>query len=428
MAILNSTREAEMRGGLEKIIGPANVGGSERMEWVFGQGQTLAGKIVVQPGNPGEVAEILHYAEKNRTPVVPFGNGSRLGDVCPGESRGIFLSTSRMASVLELEIDNLSVTVEAGLGNGILQQQLLSKGLFLPVFSDGCESTLGGQAARNHSGWRRYRHGKIGDYILGASFISPQGKLIKTGGKTVKNASGYDLTKLIPGSWGTLGIISSIIFRLLPLPEKLVLITADFPTLEEGLRVAGDILGQKTVLSSLNIFSTGDQESSNNNGWSWAMVLEGSFEAVASHQASLGRLLPRGCRVEEQVQHDFFPVYHQTRSDLHSGRRATVIFDKRRIPSLAPLLLLLLQHDAHFDCDLSSGVIEFTVPAHKHGATPFKAALNQCIATLQPGVCVLFDHVPPQPLLDRLSAQLDPAGIMFPSNLFRGGRAHGQGI
>lgn len=428
MAILNSNREAELRGDLEKIIGPANVGGSEQMEWVSRQGQTLVGKIVVQPGNPGEVAEILHYAEKNRTPVVPFGNGSRLGDVCPVESRAIFLSTSRMASVLEMEVDNLSVTVEAGLGNGTLQQYLLSRGLFLPVFSDGCESTLGGQAARNHSSWRRYRYGKIGDFILGASFISPQGKLIKTGGKTVKNASGYDLTKLIPGSWGTLGIISSIIFRLLPLPEKLVLITADFPTLEEGLRVAGDILGQKTVLSSLNIFSTGDQESSNKNGWSWAIVLEGSVEAVASHQGSLGRLLPRDCRVEEQVQHEVFPVYHQTRRDLHSGRRATVIFDKRRISSLAPLLLLLLQHDAHFDCDLSSGVIEFTVPAHKHGVTPFKAALIQCIATLQPGVCVLFDHVPPQPLLDRLSAQLDPAGIMFPSNLFRGGRAHGQGI
>lgn len=428
MAILNATREAELRSDLAKIIGAAHVGGPERLERIFGQDQASTGKIVVQPASPGEVAEILRYAERTRTPVVPFGSGSRLGEVCPGESRAIFLSTSRMAAILELEVDNLSVTVEAGLGHGALQRHLLGHGLFLPVDADGCESTLGGQAARNHSGWRRYRYGKIGDCILGASFLNPQGKLIKTGGKTVKNASGYDLTKLLAGSWGNFGVISSIIFRLLPLPEKLVLITADFSSLEEGLRVAADLLRQRTVLSSLNIFSTGDRQTGNQGGWCWSLVLEGSAEAVASHQAFLGGFLPRGYRVEELGQEDFFPTYHQTRRSLHAGRRATVVVDKRRITALAPLLFLLLQYETNFDCDLSSGVIEFAVPSPENAAAPFKMAFAQCLARLQPGVSVLFDQVPPQPLLDRLSARLDPAGIMFPSNLFRGGRSHGQGI
>ncbi len=428
MASGDAAREARLRGDLEKIVGPDHVGGEEWLARLCGPSGPLAGKVVVAPGSPGEVAELVTYAGRTGTPVMPFGGGTRLHEVCPPESRGIFLSTVRMAAVVELEVDNLSVTVEAGLSNTALQGELFNHGLFLPVCSDSPHSTLGGQAARNHSAWRRYRHGKIGDFILGASFVTPTGKLVRTGGKTVKNASGYDLAKLLAGSWGNFAVITGIIFRLLPLPEKVVLVTAEFPSVDDGLRAAAAILRHKTVLSSLNIFSTASAAADATCRWSWTLVLEGSAEAVASHQKSLCALLPGEIKVEDGSKAAASAPYEAARNALHSGRRATAVIDKRKISSLSPLLRLLLQHGIPFDGDLAAGVIEFAVPCHAHGGAAFTELLAQRLAALQPDVRLLFDRIPPQPLLDRLSAGIDPAGIMFPSNLFRGGKAHGQGI
>lgn len=428
MASGDAAREARLRGDLEKIVGSAHVGGEECLARLCGPGGALAGNVVAAPGSPGEVAELVTYAVSTGTPVVPFGGGTRLLEVCPPESRGFFLSTMRMAKVVELEVDNLSVTVEAGLSNTALQGELSTHRLFLPVCPDSPRSTLGGQAARNHSAWRRYRHGKIGDFILGASFVTPTGKLVKTGGKTVKNASGYDLAKLLAGSWGNFAVITGIIFRLLPLPERLLLTTAEFPTVDDGLRTAAAILRHKTVLSSLNIFSTGSVEADATCGWNWTMALEGSAEAVTSHQKSLSALLPGEFTVEDGSTAAAAAKYQTARDALHSGRRATAVIDKRKISSLGPLLRLLLQQGIPFDGDLAAGVIEFALPSHVHGVTEFGELLAQRVAALQPGVRLLFDRIPPQPLLDRLSAGIDPAGIMFPNNLFRGGKAHGQGI
>lgn len=401
------------------IVGSSHVMDNEEQWSRLGFREVQQKAILVFPGSVEEVREVMLYASRNKTSVTPVGGGTRIGQVLGSAQSGIVLSTERLNALQELESDNLSVTVESGLCNESLQQTLKTKGLFFPVHPDMDHSTLGGQVARNFSSWKRYRHGNIGDYVLGATLVTPNGKVVKTGGKTVKNASGYDFTKLFAGSWGTIGIITNLILRLKPLPEKECVVSAQFSSHADALHAGLDVLGTKTAVASLNIFgscaSPGDASPAD---YTWSVVLEGSNEAVNDHMDKIRPHLGANWQIDNQE--NVFRVtekYRTMRVKLHSGRIYTVIFDKRTIKDLLPVLQFLTEEKVAFDLDLAAGVLEFTLENH-WGPLPenILRQWQRLTRGLTHALRTNLENSGAQPLIGRILRRIDPSALMFPGN------------
>ena len=176
-------------------------------------------RYLIFPNTKVILSQLLKICYEEQWRVFPMGNGSKISWGKLPEGFDIFVSTSKQNNILEHAVDDLIITVEAGMKITELQKFLLSKGQFLPIdpfYPDS--ATIGGiVATANTSSWRQ-RYGGIRDLILGISFLRSDGQEVKAGGKVVKNVAGYDLMKLFTGSYGNLGIITSVTFRLFPVP------------------------------------------------------------------------------------------------------------------------------------------------------------------------------------------------------------------
>ncbi|AFY71358.1 FAD linked oxidase domain protein [Thalassoporum mexicanum PCC 7367] len=175
---------------------------------------------VVYPQSQVQLSEAIALAHENKWRVIPCGNGSKIdwGGLASGAE--VVVSTSRLNHLVEHAIGDLTVTVEAGINFIELQSVLAEANQFLaidPAYAR--RSTLGGIVATGNSGSLRHRYNSVRDMCIGISFVRYDGEIAKAGGQVVKNVAGYDLMKLLTGSYGTLGIISQLTFRLYPLPE-----------------------------------------------------------------------------------------------------------------------------------------------------------------------------------------------------------------
>jgi glycolate oxidase FAD binding subunit len=184
-----------------------------------------------------EVSKIVTYANQERLALVPMGNGTKTGMGGIPKAMDMVLLTTRLNRVTDCDIDNLTLTAEGGITLSEVQRQLAKegKGYFLPLdppFTN--KATLGGIVATNSSGPKRLIYGTARDLIIGMKAVFPNGDVVVSGGKTVKNVSGYDMCKLLIGSFGTLGIICEITFKLLPLPEREATLLVPFKTLDEA--------------------------------------------------------------------------------------------------------------------------------------------------------------------------------------------------
>ena len=191
-------------------------------------------KVVVNPGSAEEVSKVLMYANAEKLAVVPRGNGSMMaaGGIPP--KMDIVLSLLRLNRITDNDVANLSLSVEAGMTLAQVQKKLANggKGSFVPLDPPHTEkATLGGIIATNASGPKRYLYGTARDLMLGLKAVSPNGDIVSFGGKTMKNVSGYDMIKLLIGSWGSLGIITEITTKVLPLPEASATVLATFDNL-----------------------------------------------------------------------------------------------------------------------------------------------------------------------------------------------------
>lgn len=178
----------------------------------------------VYPKTQQELAAAIALAHQNKWQILPYGNASKLdwGGLVGGSSAHLIaISTKRLNRLIEHAVGDMTVTVEAGIKFSDLQAILAEKGQFLAIDPAYAErSTLGGIVATASSGSLRQRYGGVRDLLLGISFVRSDGELVKAGGRVVKNVAGYDLMKLLAGSFGTLGVISQLTFRLYPLPES----------------------------------------------------------------------------------------------------------------------------------------------------------------------------------------------------------------
>lgn len=207
---------------------------------------------IVYAGNTVEISEIVKIANKWKIPLVPRGAGSGLtGGSLPVQG-GIVLVLTRMDRILEIDSENLVAHVEPGVVTAELQRRVEKLGLFYPPDPASKEfSTLGGNVAECAGGPRCVKYGVTKEYVLGLEVVTPTGAIIKTGGETLKNVVGYDLTKLFVGSEGTLGIITRITLKLLPKPAAKKTMLIQFDSIDGAAQSVSAIIGEKIIPTTL---------------------------------------------------------------------------------------------------------------------------------------------------------------------------------
>lgn len=207
--------------------------------------------VVVRVTSAEEVAAIMKYAYERRIPVTPRGAGTGLVGSSVAMEHGIMLETGLMNHVLELDEDNLTITVEPGVLLMDLAAYVEERDLFYPPDPGEKSATIGGNISTNAGGMRAVKYGVTRDYVRGLEVVLPNGDITTFGGKVVKNSTGYALKDLMVGSEGTLGIITKAVLKLLPLPQKAISLLIPFPSLEQAIRTVPLIIKSKSIPTAI---------------------------------------------------------------------------------------------------------------------------------------------------------------------------------
>jgi D-lactate dehydrogenase (cytochrome) len=197
--------------------------------------------VVVWPSGTEEIAAIVRYADQRELPVVPWSGGSSLeGNPVPVHG-GILLALYRLNKIVRVLEDDLQVVVQPGIVYDDLNAQLKRLGLFFPPAPGSSDvATIGGMVANNSSGMRAVKYGATRDYVRRLTVVLPNGDVVDLGTRAKKSTSGYDLTSLMVGSEGTLGIVTEITLRLISLPEHVAAVVAAFDTLHDAAGAVHD--------------------------------------------------------------------------------------------------------------------------------------------------------------------------------------------
>jgi len=242
---------------LKNIVGTANLAASPEDLVAYSYDATRMESLpwaVVRPADAGEVSAVLQLANRERFPVVPRGAGSGMSGGSVPVRGGVVLSLERMNRILEIDEQDQIAVVEPGVVTGDLQQAVEKRGLFYPpdpASSRFC--TIGGNVAECAGGLRAVKYGVTRDYVLGLEAVMPTGEIIATGTRTLKSVAGYDLTRLIIGSEGTLGIVTKVTLRLLPLPESVRTVLAFFSDLGSAAAAAAQVTAARVIPRALEI-------------------------------------------------------------------------------------------------------------------------------------------------------------------------------
>ncbi|HRG18874.1 MAG TPA: FAD-linked oxidase C-terminal domain-containing protein [Flavobacterium lutivivi] len=208
--------------------------------------------VVLKPANANEISQILVLANEYKIPVVPIGGRTGLSGGALCIYQGIGLSTERLNRIIEIDEKNLQVVVEPAVITQVLKEAVAEKGLFYPVDPSSMGSCfIGGNIAENSGGARAVKYGVTKDYVLNLEVVLPDGNIIWTGANTLKNSTGYNLTQLMVGSEGTLGVITKIVLKLLPKNNYNVLMLVPFYSATEACEAVSAIFRAGIMPSAL---------------------------------------------------------------------------------------------------------------------------------------------------------------------------------
>ena len=197
-------------------------------------------EVLIYVKSAEEVSKIMAYANKHNIPVVARGSGTGLVGAAVPVFGGIMLCTTKMNAILELDEENLTLTVEPGVLLMEISAFVEQRGLFYPPDPGEKSATIGGNISTNAGGMRAVKYGVTRDYVRGLEAVLPSGEIIDMGGKVVKNSSGYSLKDLVIGSEGTLAVITKAVLKLLPLPGKTRSLLIPFPDIKSAI---GSVMG-----------------------------------------------------------------------------------------------------------------------------------------------------------------------------------------
>jgi glycolate dehydrogenase FAD-binding subunit len=409
----------------------------------------------VSPGSTSEAASIISLANSDKLAVLPRGSGTKFSLGGLPRAGDLVLSLGRFNRTRDYDAPNLTVTVEAGVPQGELKRVLASQGNFLPLDAPFDDATIGGIVATNQSGPKRLAYGSARDLALGLKAVLPNGDIVRFGGKVVKNVAGYDMTKLLIGSWGTLCVITEITFRLLPLPETEKTLLAFFPSLEKAAAAGSAILASQLLPSALELvsgtaskFVAGAGISEPAEDYILAVDLEGFHEAVERQIVDLTSLSQqRGANEVKVVEGDEQEQLWKGLRDI--SRRAlaqddSVVGLKVDAPISQTQALFGLVERKAADCGLGCAVIAHAgngvLNAYFFGSAGKTTVLVQVIhdvrydaeraggdAIVEWAPAEIKKRVPvwgePQPtwsMMRRLKAGLDPNGILNPGRFVGG--------
>ncbi|MCK4933018.1 MAG: FAD-binding protein [Candidatus Aminicenantes bacterium] len=241
---------------LVEISGPKSVFNDDETREKYSHDETLGlshpPEAVVLPSSADEIKEVLSLARSENIPVTPRGLGTGLSGGAVPIYGGIVLSCERMNRIIEIDRENLMAIAEPGIITGQLQETVESEGLFYPPDPASLDScSIGGNVAEGAGGSRAVRYGTTKDYVYGLDIVLPSGKTIQTGGKVVKDVTGYNLTQLMVGSEGTLAVVSRIVLRLIPLPRLRMDLLVPYSTLEEAAHTVSEIIEARIVPTAI---------------------------------------------------------------------------------------------------------------------------------------------------------------------------------
>ena len=211
-------------------------------------------QMVLKPRTAAEISSILKVCNEHLIPVTPRGGGTGLsGGAIPHKS-GVVLSLERLNTIIDIDLKNLQVTTEPGVITEVLQEEVKKYGLFYPPDPSSKGSCfIGGNIAENSGGPKAVKYGVVKDYVLNLEVVLPTGEIIWTGANVLKNSTGYNLTQLMVGSEGTLGIVTKIVLKLIPLPKYDLLMLAPFSNLHKASEAVSAIFRAGFTPSALEL-------------------------------------------------------------------------------------------------------------------------------------------------------------------------------
>ena len=348
--------------------------------------------VVVFPGSTEEVSAVLRACTAHRVPVVPRGAGTGYTGGAVPTSGGVVLALQRLDRILEVDERNLLAVVQCHVVTGVLQQAVEAVGLFYPPDPASLPtSTIGGNVAENAGGPRAFKYGVTKRYILGLEAVLPSGEIIRTGGKSVKNVVGYDLTQLLVGSEGTLAVITKVIVRLVPLPPAQVTLRATFASVDAAVEAVVNLIRARVVPSALELIDGDSLDAVASSEGTRALAPEGTaalllleVDGLAEAVEEEGRRVAVACR-EAGASEVLVAADREIREELWRVRRALSL-------SLRVLAPLKVNHDV-------------VVPK---GRVPELFALIQRLRASSPGVRIpCFGHVGDGNI--HVNMMLDPA-------------------
>ena len=440
-------------GKLRDLLGPQHVlSGVDRSPYLVG-GRTP--KVVVFPGSVEEIAEVLALAADAQVSVTPWGGGTKMMLGTPPKTLGLILGLKRLNRLLEHEPGDLTATVQAGMTMGDFQSAVAGKGQWLSLDpADADRATLGGVIATNAAGPRRHLYGTARDLVIGIMVVTGEGKIVKGGGKVVKNVAGYDLPKLFIGSLGTLGVIGELTLKLRPLPDDDRALWASFLSLGAAAEAAHALMTSDLIPHSLELLDRHGTERlgealdrSVGNGVSLLIGFDGLAETVAWQIEEAGRLCQKAGRLGKEeladaeqlrawefVRHFPREIFPEPSVGVRVGvlpAQSTQFIEHAAKAAQGQRLQAVFS--AHVSLGLISGALAVSPPTEGRAQVTCLSEWRELARKLGGHLVVesaplaIKEEVavwdPPGPafrIMERLKAQLDPHGILNPGRFIGG--------